>query len=131
MTISNSSENKCPICNSELKLWNNKYSCYNFYVPGNLFFNNFDEFKSFPDNTQFHIYLRGKPNLPKQYYNIVQYIKIENNIVNEIYYSDLKVYLNFVGFNNPGISVNDFSFFEGISDFDTVMEKINKVRIFS
>lgn len=129
MTISNSLENKCPICNNDLKRWEGGLICAEFFQTTELFFNHKQDILNLKENKlNFHICLKRSNSLA------IQYIKKDNNIVNEIYWNDrkLSVFLDFESLvKYTGIPLSDLDFFTGVKNYDDAILKINKLRIFS
>ena len=129
MTISNSLENKCPICNNDLKRWEGGLICAEFFQTTELFFTHKQDILNLKENKlNFHICLKRSNSLA------IQYIKKDNNIVNEIYWNDrkLSVFLDFESLvKYTGIPLSDLDFFTGVKNYDDAILKINKLRIFS
>lgn len=129
MTISNSLENKCPICNNDLKQWGSGLICAEYFKSTELFFTHKQAVLNLKENNlNFHIYLNRSNNIA------IQYVKKYNNIVNEIYWNDRKlaVFLDFESLvNSHGIPLTDLDFFHEVKNYDDAMIKIDKLRVFS
>lgn len=125
MTTSNSLKNKCPICNEKLTMFNRKYACEKGMknsANGDFFFTSHESLMNIY-NIQFHLYIHNEA---------IQYIKVENGVVNEIFCKDSFVHLNFKPLTSPahikGIALN---FFNNVKTYDEAFLKLNKVAIFS
>jgi len=143
MTISNSLENKCPICNNDLKRWEGGLICAEFFQTTELFFNHKQDifttsdflylikqwaFKNAKQNKLYHVYYRDPNNIKN--HAIIFFILQDKDIKSYELYSGGIYYDSFNSTAMHKYYGNNECFFN-CKTFDEVDMIINKLRIFS